>query len=707
MSRKELSDCLGEIRFLASLHHPNIVQYIDSFTENTNLCLVLEMADGGDLASKIERHLTANSPFAEDVIWAYFLQIIEGLAHLHKLKILHRDLKSANIFLTREGKVKIGDLNVSTLVKAGLVRTQIGTPYYMSPEIWANKPYDDKSDIWSAGCILYELCSLRPPFRGRDLSDLSKRVLSGYYAPITGNYTKEIQSIISACLQLNPNKRPSAEELLNIPAVVRARERLKGVMEDTLREALMEGDSDSLLDTINIPVGGMRALKDALPAPQYHGSLRRGSNNTNATNNGPSNSLIRGQDKYSYNGNGAPLSAALMNRKNDYDNHSSIVSNNSPRRIKNPNEPLPLQYDAAKEQKKALAAMRAERSVVTGVEARSLIYQQPSPKDKQQQRNILNNVPVSGGIMPAHIISSNNNNNNLRSKKQQDEVATLLGGPAPIPVGISPVAAVRLEARRKVEEEAEARISALKAAAKGQLLPSPQELYGGVKPNNNSNKPESVPVSRQSAFPADIPNNNGFNKPNNPQPLQGSGSSRSIPPRNNKAQLSVVQQQPSAGISSSHPHKYSTKEEQPLSSIGPKSSSSSYAHAGVNNYSNSNVPSPVRGALPVHRGRKNIESLDSNMNNYPSNSSVVGTPGGGVGMGRFLAPISSSSPSNNNSNKPVVALPQAFSKDYQPLQIISHPDRVSPVRSKATNNNGKFGGPYMVDNGIPMRMNDV
>jgi NIMA (never in mitosis gene a)-related kinase len=78
--------------------------------------------------------------------------------------------------MTSSGNLKIGDLNVSKLMKGGLLKTQIGTPYYMSPEIWRNRPYDQKSDMWSVGCVIYELCAQRPPFQGKDIEDLSRHV---------------------------------------------------------------------------------------------------------------------------------------------------------------------------------------------------------------------------------------------------------------------------------------------------------------------------------------------------------------------------------------------------------------------------------------------------------------------------------------------------------------------------------------------------
>lgn len=105
----------------------------------------------------------------------------------------------------------MGDLNVSKIAQDGLLHTQTGTPYYASPEVWQEKPYDNKSDIWSLGCIIYEMCSLNPPFRAKSMNGLYNSVLSGQYPRLPQHISDELSSIIKTLLQVNPAKRPSCE----------------------------------------------------------------------------------------------------------------------------------------------------------------------------------------------------------------------------------------------------------------------------------------------------------------------------------------------------------------------------------------------------------------------------------------------------------------------------------------------------------------
>ena len=211
LSYKDKQNALNEIRILASLSHTNIIGYKEAFFDDISqtLNIVMEFADDGDIQSKIKNNQKKKLYFTEDTIWNLLIQILEGLNYLHENKIMHRDLKSANIFLNKEGIVKIGDLNVSKVTQFGFASTHTGTPYYASPEVWKDHPYDYKCDIWSVGVILYELCTLKVPFRGTNLKTLVKNINSGKYDPIPRNYSKELSLILSMMLVVNPNKRKS------------------------------------------------------------------------------------------------------------------------------------------------------------------------------------------------------------------------------------------------------------------------------------------------------------------------------------------------------------------------------------------------------------------------------------------------------------------------------------------------------------------
>jgi NIMA (never in mitosis gene a)-related kinase len=123
-------------------------------------------------------------------------------------------MKSANIFLLKDGTTKLGDLNVSKVAKKGLLYTQTGTPYYASPEVWKDQPYDHKSDVWSLGCVVYEIATLQPPFRANDMDGLFKRVLKGVYPKIPTNYTDDLAKMIKKLISVNPNQRPTCDQIL-------------------------------------------------------------------------------------------------------------------------------------------------------------------------------------------------------------------------------------------------------------------------------------------------------------------------------------------------------------------------------------------------------------------------------------------------------------------------------------------------------------
>jgi NIMA (never in mitosis gene a)-related kinase len=160
----------------------------------------MDYADGGDMMKMISNHKKKNTRFTEKELWYFFIQIVRGMKALHDLKILHRDIKCANIFLTKDGIIKLGDLNVSKVAKKGLLHTQTGTPYYASPEVWKDRPYDNRSDVWSLGCVLYEMIMLNPPFRAANMNGLYQKVMRGLYDPIPSIYSKDLQQMVRTCL---------------------------------------------------------------------------------------------------------------------------------------------------------------------------------------------------------------------------------------------------------------------------------------------------------------------------------------------------------------------------------------------------------------------------------------------------------------------------------------------------------------------------
>lgn len=145
--------------------------------KENELCVVTDYAEGGDMFEVIKKHQKKRTFVPEPRVWDYLEQITTGLKVLHDLNVVHRDLKGANILLNKTKTIaKVADMNVSKVAKNKYLYTQTGTPYYASPEVWRDEPYDKKSDIWSLGCLIYEVCALRPPFSGKDMEDLFSNV---------------------------------------------------------------------------------------------------------------------------------------------------------------------------------------------------------------------------------------------------------------------------------------------------------------------------------------------------------------------------------------------------------------------------------------------------------------------------------------------------------------------------------------------------
>mmetsp|Transcript_88708 Transcript_88708/g.248188 ORF Transcript_88708/g.248188 Transcript_88708/m.248188 type:complete len:387 (-) Transcript_88708:66-1226(-) len=195
-----------------------ITNYIESFLDRDTLHIIMEYCEHGDLAAYLKAQ--GGKPLEEAMVWKLALQVCIGIAWLHTNRILHRDIKSLNVFLNSVDDVRVGDLGVARVLSqtSSFAKTLVGTPYYLSPEMCEQKPYNEKSDIWAYGCVVYELCTLQHPFDARNQMALLARIVSGKYKPIAETYSGDLRSVVSSCLLHDMGGRPSAAAILELPA---------------------------------------------------------------------------------------------------------------------------------------------------------------------------------------------------------------------------------------------------------------------------------------------------------------------------------------------------------------------------------------------------------------------------------------------------------------------------------------------------------
>eukprot|EP00391_Amoebophrya_sp_Ameob2_P013018 CAMPEP_0178981754 /NCGR_PEP_ID=MMETSP0795-20121207/115_1 /TAXON_ID=88552 /ORGANISM="Amoebophrya sp., Strain Ameob2" /LENGTH=380 /DNA_ID=CAMNT_0020672321 /DNA_START=109 /DNA_END=1248 /DNA_ORIENTATION=- len=292
LDEKERDSVEQEVALLATLYHPNIVAYKGNFLleREQQLCILMEFCDSGDLYTYLQKtrksqpmgmgagaggvdHVHAGSAAGggplgaaaeESMLIDWFIQIVSAVQFLHARSILHRDLKTQNIFLHSAGQsgtlgsggggeresnptastssatpahhqpphahpsriIKLGDFGIAKVLDSSndnLARTQIGTPFYMSPEVFKNASYSYKSDIWGIGCVLYELVCGKHAFGAQSLNGLAVKVLKGKYTPLPNGVkcSKELQTLIKSLLSVNPQFRPSISEMLHLPIIRR------------------------------------------------------------------------------------------------------------------------------------------------------------------------------------------------------------------------------------------------------------------------------------------------------------------------------------------------------------------------------------------------------------------------------------------------------------------------------------------------------
>nr|XP_058903296.1 serine/threonine-protein kinase Nek8 isoform X5 [Kogia breviceps] len=222
MTKEERQAAQNECQVLKLLNHPNVIEYYENFLEDKALMIAMEYAPGGTLAEFIQKR--CNSLLEEETILHFFVQILLALHHVHTHLILHRDLKTQNILLDKHRMVvKIGDFGISKILSSkSKAYTVVGTPCYISPELCEGKPYNQKSDIWALGCVLYELASLKRAFEAANLPALVLKIMSGTFAPISDRYSPELRQLVLSLLSLEPAQRPPLSHIMAQPLCIRA-----------------------------------------------------------------------------------------------------------------------------------------------------------------------------------------------------------------------------------------------------------------------------------------------------------------------------------------------------------------------------------------------------------------------------------------------------------------------------------------------------
>jgi len=235
---KEKDDAEKEGKLLEKLKHPYIVEYHASFLDGGWFCLLMAYCEGGDLTQQVELAKKAKSLIPEAKVIRWMTQALLALKYIHSNYVLHRDLKTGNFFLTATQSVRMGDFGIAKVLSctAKYARTQVGTPFYLSPEVCQDKPYAWPSDIWAMGCILYELCALQVPFTAPTIALLVYKICSGRIPSIQGGFSDFLPQLCKEMLNRSSKARPSAEAILQRPP-----------MQDMIKELMKEAEAEAIL----------------------------------------------------------------------------------------------------------------------------------------------------------------------------------------------------------------------------------------------------------------------------------------------------------------------------------------------------------------------------------------------------------------------------------------------------------------------------
>ncbi len=220
---------VDEHRTLANLAHPCIVAYVEAFETETQRHLVMEYVDGGTIQQQVDDRNPGMRHFNDSTVMLLFVQMLLAVEYLHRHNVLHRDLKAANVLISKKWLAKLADFGFAKQfdddIDAEVSLTVLGTPHNMSPCVVTRRPYSDKADMWSLGVILYELLTLEKPFPGDSVEVVALAIATQPPEPIRREgLSPNVLALISMLLDKNPKRRPSARQVLQMPVIADALE---------------------------------------------------------------------------------------------------------------------------------------------------------------------------------------------------------------------------------------------------------------------------------------------------------------------------------------------------------------------------------------------------------------------------------------------------------------------------------------------------